>query len=65
MEFNKHSVEYRLAEQLLKTQSALETANKILNEHGLLGVLPDKPGTTFCQAAKYHKQVRELIKSNI
>lgn len=36
----------RRVEDFERTKKALETANKILSEHGLIGVLPDQPNET-------------------
>ena len=60
MKYDRNSKEYELAEKIVHLQEALDLANKILKEHGKLGVLPNY-GVSFKESAMFHKKVRELL----
>ena len=55
------TAEYRLAEELVMTQRALESANKTLHEHGLIGSIPSFTPTER-GASAFHSKVRKKIK---
>ena len=52
--------EYVLAERIVFLEEALSTANDVLKENRLLGVLPSM-GVSFRKASKHHKKVREIL----
>lgn len=52
-----------LAFQLYRTNEALETANKILAEEHLLGVLVDTNSPSFRKAKHEKKEVQKIIES--
>lgn len=60
----RDSKEYRLAERVIHLENALKTANQILNENGLLGVLPDF-SVSFHEAPKFHSKVRKELKNTM
>jgi len=59
--FNRNSIEYQLAEEIVFHKRALNLANKILNDDGKFGVLPDQ-FVSFREGANFHKEVRNVIK---
>lgn len=54
--------EYLLAEKIVFLQNALDTANMILNNNGMLGVMADSTGVNFRNASKHHKKIRNVLK---
>lgn len=51
---------YKIGEKVVHLEDALKQANKILNEHGLLGVLPNH-SISFTESNRFHKRVRQVL----
>ncbi len=59
---DRNTAIYRLAEKLVHTQKALEAANRILTNTGLMfALIPDRT-PPFCEASTFHAKVRKEIK---
>ena len=54
---------YALASELLFTRKALASANKILNENGMFGIIPDSV-PSFREGRKHHAEVRAILKKH-
>lgn len=57
----KGNVEYRLAEQVLRLQEALDQANKNAKKNGMLGVGVQNNGPSFQESKSYHKKIKNII----
>ena len=57
---SRNTIEYQLAERIVHLEDALKTANKLLNEDGKLGVLPDR-SIRFREGQTFHKRVRKTL----
>lgn len=57
---DRDSKEYELAEKIVFLESALATANKVLNDEGKLGVLP-RSSVSFWEGSKHHARVRKVL----
>jgi len=55
---------YALAMKIVHLENALNTANSVLNKHGMLGVLPNH-SVSFRKGRTFHKKVREVLKKHI
>lgn len=51
---------YRMAEQIVHLEQALERANAILNNDGKLGVLPNH-SVSFRNGRSFHKKVKKVL----
>lgn len=62
MKIDRNSQEYKLAEKVVFLTKALKMSNKMLNEDGKLGVLPDH-SISFKESKKHHKEVRKILET--
>ncbi len=59
---DRNSREYKLAEKVVFLTESLELTNKMLNEDGKLGVLPNI-SVSFKNSKKHHSKVRKLLET--